>query len=97
MFRTNLVIKVLPPEQFINSMGYGFMDNSMPDKASALFDLNIENYPKSSNVYDSRGDCFLAQQDSIKALEYFTKALEVGSNDFSQEKIDMLNEKLLKE
>ncbi len=89
--------QVLPPEQFINSMGYGFMDNSMPDKASALFDLNIENYPKSSNVYDSRGDCFLAQQDSIKALEYFTKALEVGSNDFSQEKIDMLNEKLLKE
>jgi len=89
--------QVLPPEQFINSMGYRFMDNSMPDKASALFDLNIENYPKSSNVYDSRGDCFLAQQDSIKALEYFTKALEVGSNDFSQEKIDMLNEKLLKE
>ncbi|MGB5227395.1 MAG: alpha/beta hydrolase-fold protein [Eudoraea sp.] len=89
--------QVLPPEQFINSMGYGFMNNSMLDKASALFDLNIQNYPKSSNVYDSRGDCFLAQQDSIKALEYFTKALEVGSNDFSQEKIDMLKEKLLEE
>lgn len=86
--------QVLPPEQFINSLGYGFMNNSMPDKASALFDLNIENYPKSSNVYDSRGDCFLAQQDSIKALEYFTMALEVGSNDSSQEKIDMLKEKL---
>ena len=86
--------QVLPPEQFINSLGYGFMNNSMPEKAAALFDLNIENYPKSSNVYDSRGDGFLAQQDSTKALEYFTKALEVGSNDFSQEKIDMLKEKL---
>jgi len=87
---------VLPPEQFINSLGYGFMNNSMPGKAAALFDLNIQNYPKSSNVYDSRGDCFLAQKDSTKALEYFTKALEVGSNDYSQEKIDMLNEKLNK-
>lgn len=85
---------VLPPNELINSMGYRFMNNSMPDKASALFDLNIQNYPKSSNAYDSRGDCFLAQQDSIKALEYFTMALEVGSNDFSQEKIDMLKEKL---
>ncbi len=86
--------KFLPSEQFINSIGYGFMNNSMLDKASALFDLNILNYPKSSNVYDSRGDCFLARQDSIKALEYFTKALEVGHNDFSQEKIDMLKENL---
>lgn len=86
--------KVLPPEQFINSIGYGLMDNNLLDKASALFDLNIQNYPKSSNVYDSRGDCYLAQQDSIKAIEYFTRALEVGNNDYSQEKIDMLKQKL---
>lgn len=90
----NFGYQVLPPEQFVNSMGYGFMNNSMPDKAAALFDLNIQNFPKSSNVYDSRGDCFLNQQDSIKALEYFTKALEVGGNEFSQEKIDMLKENL---
>jgi tetratricopeptide (TPR) repeat protein len=86
--------KVLPPEQFINSNGYGFMNNKMLDKASALFDLNIQNYPGSSNVYDSRGDCYLAQQDSVKALEYFVKAMEIGDNDFSQQKIDMLKEKL---
>lgn len=86
--------EVLPPEQFVNSTGYGFLGNNMYDKAAALFDLNIQNYPKSSNVYDSRGDCFLAQQDSIKALEYFTKALEIGPNDFSQEKIDRLQENL---
>lgn len=88
--------QVLPPEQFINSIGYGFMNNNMLDKASALFDLNIQNFPKSSNVYDSRGDCFLAQKDSIKALEYFTKAMEVGENDYSQEKIDVLRERLKK-
>ena len=88
--------EVIPPEQFVNSVGYGLMSNNMLDKASAFFDLNIQNYPESSNVYDSRGDCYLAQQDSIKALELFTKALEVGDNDFSQEKIDMLKDKLNK-
>ncbi|PCJ90960.1 MAG: esterase [Flavobacteriaceae bacterium] len=90
----NFGYQVHPPEQFINSLGYGFMNNSMQEKAAALFDLNIQNFPKSSNVYDSRGDCFLAQQDSVKALEYFTKALEVGNNIFSQEKIDTLKENL---
>ena len=86
--------EVIPPEQFINSVGYALIDNKMFDKASAFFDMNIQNYPESSNVYDSRGDCYLAQQDSIKALELFTKALEIGNNDFSQEKIDMLKENL---
>jgi tetratricopeptide (TPR) repeat protein len=62
----------------------------MLDKASALFDLNLQNYPKSSVAQNSMGDCYLAQKDSIKALEYFTKALEIEDNSFSQEKIEML-------
>tara|TARA_R100001015_G_C4528837_1_gene95816 strand:+ start:40 stop:543 length:504 start_codon:yes stop_codon:yes gene_type:complete len=82
--------KIIPSEQFINNMGYGFMNNDMNEKSFALFNLNIQNYPRSSNVYDSMGDCFLAKQDSTQALKYFTKALQVGKNDFSQEKIDML-------
>ena len=91
----NFDYEVLPPEQFINSLGYGLMvDPDKLDKAFALFNLNIQNYPTSSNVYDSMGDCYLAQQDSIKALEFFTEALKVGNNEFSQEKIDMLKENL---
>ena len=88
--------EVIPPEQFINSAGYGLMRNKKLEKASAFFDLNIQNYPESSNVYDSRGDCYLEQQDSSKALELFTKALEVGENDYSLEKIDMLKKNLKK-
>ncbi len=86
--------ETLPNESFINSLGYVFLGNNQYDKANAMFKLNIQNYPNSSNVYDSMGDSYLAQQDSIKALELFTKALEVGKNDYSQEKIDMLNENL---
>jgi tetratricopeptide (TPR) repeat protein len=56
--------------------------------------MNVKNYPTSSNAYDSMGDFYLAQQDSIKALELFTKALEVADNDFSQKKIDLLKKNL---
>tara|TARA_B100000809_G_scaffold204108_1_gene205405 strand:+ start:323 stop:1606 length:1284 start_codon:yes stop_codon:yes gene_type:complete len=91
----NFGYEVLPPESFINSLGYEFLGElNKIDIANALFKLNLQNYPNSSNVYDSLGDCYLAKQDSIKALEHFTKAQEVGNNDFSQEKIDMLKKSL---
>jgi predicted alpha/beta superfamily hydrolase len=91
----NFGYDVLPPEPFINGLGYAFIDDpKTQDKANALFSMNVQNYPNSSNVYDSMGDCYLAQQDSVKALELFKKALEVGENEYSQEKIDMLTENL---
>ena len=86
--------ETLPAESFINSLGYRFMGDNQFEKADTLFNLNIQYYPSSSNVYDSMGDCYLAQQDSIKALEFFNKALEIGTNEYSQEKIDILKENL---
>lgn len=87
--------EVLPPESFINGLGYAFLDDpDTHDKSEALFSMNVKNFPTSSNVYDSMGDCYLAQKDSLKALELFTKALEVGENEFSQDKIDMLKTSL---
>ena len=94
MVSDRLKSKVLPNEGFINSLGYGFMNPDKFDLSYAALQMNIENYPKSTNVYDSMGDYYLATKDSIKARELFTKALEVGPNTFSQEKIDMLNESL---
>ncbi len=80
---------VIPPEQFINSLGYAFMPK-MPDKAYALFNLNIQNYPNSANVFDSMGDYYLSQSDTSNAIEHFTKALEIGSSPISKEKLEDL-------
>jgi predicted alpha/beta superfamily hydrolase len=85
---------ILPEEGLINSIGYFFISEKKFDKAAAFLDLNIQNHPNSNNVYDSRGDCYLAAGDSLKALEFFKKALEVGDNDFSQKKIDALTKNL---
>ena len=86
----------LPPEILTEDLAYGFMYQGELETAADLFDLNLKNYPNSSIAHDSRGDCYLAQNDSIKALETFNKALTVGTNQYSQKKIDMLNERLKK-
>jgi outer membrane protein assembly factor BamD (BamD/ComL family) len=54
--------KVSPPEMAINSLGYYVMSKKQYTKAAALFEMNITNYPNSSNVYDSYGDLLAAQK-----------------------------------
>lgn len=58
---------VLPPEGYVNGLGYAMMGNNMSDKAFALFEMNVKNYPESANVYDSMGDCYLTQKDTAQA------------------------------
>jgi len=81
----------LPPdENFVNRAGYGFLNNKMPDKAFAFFDLNIKNFPDSPNVYDSMGDYYLNQKDTVKAIEQFNKAVSLGDLSYTKEKLKKL-------
>ena len=88
--------EIKPDEGGINRLGNHYMWAKNLDLAAALFDLNIANFPNSDNVYDSRGDCYLATGDTLKALEFFRKALETGDNDYSQAKIDRIAKALKK-
>jgi predicted alpha/beta superfamily hydrolase len=69
---------LLPDEDWVNGLGYMFIGREQFDKAHAFFELNITNYPESANCYDSMGDCYLAQSDTLKAIESFEKAVELG-------------------
>lgn len=88
----HLGYEVLPSERFVNELGYSFMNDKV-DYSHALMELNVQNYPNSSNVYDSMGDCYLVEKDSVRALEYFNKGAELD-NPFSKDKAEMLREKL---
>ncbi len=81
--------QVLPQESEVNSLGYNLL-NVNSDMAKAMFELNIKNYPGSANVYDSMGDYCLAQSDTLKAIDNFSKALELGNNPITREKLDQL-------
>ena len=81
--------ELLPPESTVNSLGYNFMQMK-PDFAYALFDLNLQNYPQSANVFDSMGDYYLAQADTLQAIEHFKKAFDMGESPITKEKLDAL-------
>lgn len=81
---------VPPPEPDVNSLGYNFITVNKPAMARAMFELNIRNYPESANVYDSMGDFYLDQEDTLKAIEFFRKALELGESPFTKEKLSQL-------
>lgn len=85
--------KVAPPELFINALGYDALGNKHYARAAALFTLNIDNYPKSGNVYDSYGDLLIAQNDTLNAIAQFKKALSVNDNADTKRKLDMLEGK----
>ena len=87
--------KVSPPEMLINGLGYNALSLKQYAKAAALFELNIENYPESGNVYDSYADVFIAQKDTNKAVINYQKALAITKNEATKQKLDQLQGKAI--
>ena len=85
--------KVPPAEGEVNSLGYNFMNMKKPLMSRAMFELNIRNYPESANVYDSMGDFFLNQGDTLQAIGQFQKALELGNAAHTRDKLKTLKQK----
>ena len=69
---------IYPPEFPVNRTGYYFLQREKFDKAYEFFNLNLESYPESFNVYDSMGDYYQEIGDKVNAAKYFTKALEIN-------------------
>ena len=81
------------PEELLNMLGYMNMDMQQPKKAKMYFELAIEYYPKSANVYDSMADYYEAQGDFINAIKYVSKAFELNSIDSYKKRIERLRRK----
>ncbi|MBK7381738.1 MAG: serine hydrolase [Flavobacteriales bacterium] len=62
-------------EQELNVFGYQLLWADRVDDAVAILRLNMEEYPRSANVYDSFGDVLLANGDTAAALTNFKKTL----------------------
>lgn len=84
---------VLPPEDMLNGMAYYLLSSGFPDRAYALFSLNIKNYPNSASAFDSLGDYYAAQKDNAKAAEYYKKSLALNENAATRKKLEGLGKK----
>ena len=61
-----------------NRLGYALLSRKKTAEAIEIFKLNIKDYPKSGNTYDSLAETYLATGEKKLALEFYRKALEVN-------------------
>jgi CubicO group peptidase (beta-lactamase class C family) len=68
-------------ETELNRLGYHAL-NSWRDvpRAIDIFRLNVRAFPKSGNVYDSLGEAYLAQGDTVRARANYRRSLELDPN-----------------
>jgi predicted alpha/beta superfamily hydrolase len=78
-YKSNYNGGFLPPENEINTAGYNFIKKDTK-KALLFFELNVKNYPSSSNAFDSLGEAYLLLGNDKKALENYKKSYELNSN-----------------
>jgi tetratricopeptide (TPR) repeat protein len=79
-----------PDEAMINSMGYQLLEMNKMDLAGQFFQMNVDYYPRSFNVYDSLGDYYLAIENKNEAIINFEIALSINENPESRKKLDAL-------
>jgi CubicO group peptidase (beta-lactamase class C family) len=62
----------------LNQLGYHYLGKGNIDYALAIFKINLEAFPKSSNVYDSYGEALLKNGEKEKAIENYMKSIEIN-------------------
>ena len=63
------------------------MGNGNAKETLAIFKLNTELYPEAYNTYDSYAECFLTLGDTINAIKYYQKSLELNPDNTNATKI----------
>ena len=78
-------------ERYLNSFGYELAAKGEVETAIQVFQLNVDAYPESANVYDSLAEAYLKHGDRQRALENYQKALKLNpSNAGASEAINRL-------
>lgn len=81
-------------EFIVNRAGYRYLNDDRIDEAIEIFKINIALHPKSSNVYDSMGDAYKRAKDTVKAIEFYKKALAINpENRGSKVNVERLTKK----
>lgn len=75
-------------EAQMNVLGYEYLQERKLNEAIAVFKLNVEAYPKSSNVYDSLGEAYALAGEKELAIKNYEKSVELDPK--SQSGIDAL-------
>jgi CubicO group peptidase (beta-lactamase class C family) len=64
-------------EATLNSLGYTLLQQGQNQDAIAAFQRNVQEYPQSSNVYDSLGEAYMKAGQKDLAITNYEKALQL--------------------
>ena len=64
-------------ENELNAVGYQFMGTGKLKEAIAVFKLNVDEFPESSNVYDSLGEAYMNDGNKQLAIENYKKSVSM--------------------
>jgi tetratricopeptide (TPR) repeat protein len=67
-------------EPELNGLGYQLIRVKKFKEAIRIFQLNVDVYPHSSNVYDSLGEAYMDDGDKPLAIANYQKSLELNPN-----------------
>jgi glyoxylase-like metal-dependent hydrolase (beta-lactamase superfamily II) len=67
-------------ENEFNLLGYRYLGQDRVDEAIAVFELNVNHYPDSWNVYDSLGEACAVKGDTERAIELYRRSVELNAD-----------------
>lgn len=78
-------------EDEMNGVGYLLLQLKKPQEAITIFELNVEAFPDSWNVYDSLGEAYMAVGQKVAAIKNYKKSLELNpENEYGKEQLKKL-------
>lgn len=72
---THFGYETQPSERLVNRLAEASLSFNDQDKAHALYDMNIRNYPNSPYVYEAMGDYYVSQRNVEKSIAFYEKSL----------------------
>jgi C-terminal processing protease CtpA/Prc len=85
--KENLELYDFGNETELTLYGYSFLWENNLNDAIPIFGLIIAEFPNSANAYDSMGEAYLQAKDSTKALQFYTKSLQMNPDNFFAEDV----------
>jgi tetratricopeptide (TPR) repeat protein len=77
-------------ETELNSMGYRFLNQDKMNKAVEMFQMAIQFFPESANLYDNLGETYMKNGQKNLAIKNYKKSLELNPDNDNAKK--MLNQ-----
>jgi tetratricopeptide (TPR) repeat protein len=65
-------------ERELNNLGYQLLQEKKVDEAIKIFILNVKNFPKAYNTYDSLGEAYMKKGNKQLAIKNYKKSLELN-------------------